>query len=180
MSVYIKIVIIVNLALFTYSQTYPFNCTPDMRGKICTMEYIGVCGLFNQNIQCIKAPCGQTFGNACSACSDERIASVTLGTCEGTNSNNSTILYPYTCTIADRSRTCNNIADSDVCAWYNPTIICKQPPCSSTQSNLCKACSIPNVEKIYSGKCEREMVMLNSKYIKSYAFILILTIISLM
>ncbi|MBN1175328.1 hypothetical protein JXA48_01665 [Candidatus Woesearchaeota archaeon] len=41
--------------------------------QACTMEYFPVCGLVDNGIRCIKAPCpsvdAKTYGNGCSACS---------------------------------------------------------------------------------------------------------------
>lgn len=53
----------------------------DPRPEICTMEYIPVCGIYSKKIQCIKAPCGKTYSNGCSACSDEKVEYHTEGKC---------------------------------------------------------------------------------------------------
>lgn len=59
-------------------------CTDqEKQAQVCTMEYAPVCGIYNEesNIQCIKAPCGETFGNGCQACADDRIDSYLEGEC---------------------------------------------------------------------------------------------------
>lgn len=44
------------------------------RPEICTKEYRPVFGYFDgSKIQCIQAPCGNTYSNGCSACSDENV-----------------------------------------------------------------------------------------------------------
>ncbi len=59
------------------------ECTPAQKGsEACTMDYNPVCGYFNQDIQCIKAPCADTYGNACQACADEKVAYYTPGECQ--------------------------------------------------------------------------------------------------
>ncbi|MDP3881849.1 MAG: hypothetical protein Q8Q31_03145 [Nanoarchaeota archaeon] len=47
----------------------------------CTEQYDPVCGWFNQNIQCIKYPCAQTYSNSCFACLDDKVEYWTKGQC---------------------------------------------------------------------------------------------------
>lgn len=54
------------------------------RPEACTKEYNPACGWFNASIQCIKYPCAQTYGNSCTACSDEKVANWTPGECPST------------------------------------------------------------------------------------------------
>jgi putative hemolysin len=57
-------------------------CTDKQKeAVVCTMEYNPVCGYFYDSIQCIKAPCAQTFGNGCSACADEKVEYYKTGEC---------------------------------------------------------------------------------------------------
>ena len=56
------------------------ECT--QRLDICTKEYNPVCGYWNENIKCIKAPCAQTYGNSCEACSNEDVKGWTSGECK--------------------------------------------------------------------------------------------------
>lgn len=62
----------------------PHICTPQEKAQeACTMQYEPVCGLVE--VQCIQAPCNpvpQTFGNACSACSEDNVISYTEGMCQ--------------------------------------------------------------------------------------------------
>ena len=57
-------------------------CTAGQRGaEMCTMEYMPVCGWFDESIQCIKYPCAQTYSNPCMACSEAKVAYWTSGEC---------------------------------------------------------------------------------------------------
>ena len=57
------------------------NLCPDVRPEMCTMEYMPVCGWFNENIKCFKYPCAANYGNKCAACSDAKVKSWTQGEC---------------------------------------------------------------------------------------------------
>lgn len=57
-------------------------CNESQRNVFCTREYIPVCGFFDsEQIQCVKEPCGQTYGNKCDACSDEKVLYWEEGEC---------------------------------------------------------------------------------------------------
>jgi putative hemolysin len=57
-------------------------CTAEQRGQVaCTMDYNPVCGWFNESIKCFAYPCAQTYGNACGACADGKVAYYTKGEC---------------------------------------------------------------------------------------------------
>ena len=64
----------------------PTFCTPSQRGEVaCTMDYTPVCATVN--IQCVTTPCEpiqETYGNACSACSNSLVESYVPGECEET------------------------------------------------------------------------------------------------
>lgn len=62
----------------TKEKTYCEGPSPE----ICTMDYSPVCGLYSIEIQCVKAPCGKTYSNGCSACSDEKVEFYTEGECD--------------------------------------------------------------------------------------------------
>jgi hypothetical protein len=48
----------------------------------CYQIYQPVCGYFSQKIQCIKAPCAQTFSNSCFACMDSKVDYWVSGECQ--------------------------------------------------------------------------------------------------
>lgn len=56
------------------------TCT-EPRRQACTREYNPTCGYFNENIQCIKAPCAATYDNPCTACADTKVAYTIVGEC---------------------------------------------------------------------------------------------------
>ncbi|MEX1668258.1 hypothetical protein AB4876_04995 [Zhongshania guokunii] len=55
------------------------------RPEMCTREYKPVCGHVDTGIRCVTTPCPskrhQTYGNACSACADEKVMGFELGDC---------------------------------------------------------------------------------------------------
>jgi len=58
-------------------------CREEARDQACTREFVPVCGL--TRMECISAPCEpvpETYSNACTACSNERVVSYTPGACE--------------------------------------------------------------------------------------------------
>ncbi len=61
----------------------------DPRPEICTFEYNPVCGLQDTGIRCVTTPCPseewRTYGNACSACADEKVSGYKAGACEQEN-----------------------------------------------------------------------------------------------
>ncbi len=65
---------------------YPHMCDPKNRPQVCTEEYVGVCGWFGLNIQCIAYPCAMTHSTICKACSNTMVEKVTLGVCPKTGS----------------------------------------------------------------------------------------------
>lgn len=60
---------------------FTYICKKSDRCKVCTQEFIGVCGWFNANVRCFKYPCANTYGTICQACSDPNVAYVTSGVC---------------------------------------------------------------------------------------------------
>lgn len=60
------------------------RCTPEgRRAEACAEIYEPVCGLFDPDkVQCIKAPCGQTYSNSCEACRDANVLGYSAGECD--------------------------------------------------------------------------------------------------
>ena len=57
-------------------------CPPEGReAGACIQLYQPVCGWFGKEIQCIKYPCANTYGNSCFACMDENVEYWTEGEC---------------------------------------------------------------------------------------------------
>lgn len=76
--------ILISLCLFVLSASQrgrKYKCKKSDRFKICTLQFIGVCGWYNRKIKCTKYPCGKTYGTICQACSDPKVAYVTKGVC---------------------------------------------------------------------------------------------------
>lgn len=61
------------------------ECNASPRVKNCPDVYTPVCGWFNQSINCIKYPCMANYGNACWACSQEKVDYWTEGPCPRNN-----------------------------------------------------------------------------------------------
>lgn len=55
------------------------------RPEVCTRDYRPVCGARDTGIRCITTPCPstewKTYGNACTACSDPKVAGHRPGEC---------------------------------------------------------------------------------------------------
>jgi len=58
-------------------------CTPQSRNaEVCIQLYQPVCGFFDpEKVQCVKAPCAQTFSNSCFACMDQNVLYYVDGEC---------------------------------------------------------------------------------------------------
>ncbi|MFH0978211.1 MAG: DUF333 domain-containing protein [Candidatus Woesearchaeota archaeon] len=58
------------------------NCSAESRkAKICTMDYVPVCGWFNSKVRCVKYPCAVTESNGCTACINPNVEYWTTGEC---------------------------------------------------------------------------------------------------
>ena len=68
----------------------PMTYCEDPRPQICTREYLPVCGHKDTGIRCVTMPCPsfelQTYGNACTACSDPQVLAYQPGACESPES----------------------------------------------------------------------------------------------
>lgn len=64
--------------------TEPTVCTAEARkAEVCAEVYTPVCGLYDPaQIQCVRAPCGETFSSPCHACRDTRVTAFTPGECK--------------------------------------------------------------------------------------------------
>jgi len=62
-----------------------FNQCPDERPQMCTREYLPVCATRDTGVRCVTAPCPsseqKTYGNACTACADEKVSGYMPGAC---------------------------------------------------------------------------------------------------
>ncbi|WP_373080691.1 hypothetical protein [Zhongshania sp.] len=62
-----------------------FTSCETPRPEMCTREYRPVCGHVDTGIRCVTTPCPaqrhQTYGNACSACADEKVMGYEQGDC---------------------------------------------------------------------------------------------------
>jgi hypothetical protein len=57
-------------------------CAADQRQALSCLEiFEPVCGWYNQQIQCFRYPCAQTYSNSCFACSDAKVEYWTTGEC---------------------------------------------------------------------------------------------------
>lgn len=56
-------------------QDTAYQSCPERRPEICTQEYRPVCGLTDDQLQ-------HTYGNACTACGDEKVHGYITGECE--------------------------------------------------------------------------------------------------
>jgi hypothetical protein len=58
----------------------------DPRPQMCTREYRPVCGRRDTGVRCVTTPCPsteyKTYGNACTACADEKVIDYVVGECE--------------------------------------------------------------------------------------------------
>jgi hypothetical protein len=59
---------------------------PEKRSPMCTREYRPVCATRDTGVRCVTTPCPSseesTYGNACTACADEKVFEYRLGACE--------------------------------------------------------------------------------------------------
>jgi hypothetical protein len=53
----------------------------DREAEVCLAIYDPVCGWFNQDINCVKYPCAETYSNSCVACQNEDVLYYTEGEC---------------------------------------------------------------------------------------------------
>ena len=61
--------------------TYPKICDPNNRPRVCTKEYVGVCGWFGPHVKCLNYPCALNSATVCTACSNNDVERVTIGDC---------------------------------------------------------------------------------------------------
>lgn len=65
-------------------QIYAHPCS-DPRPEICTKEYRPVCATRDNGVRCVTTPCDsteqKTYGNSCTACSDQRVYGYDSGRC---------------------------------------------------------------------------------------------------
>lgn len=128
------------------------KCT--IRSSFCTKELRPVCGYFDPSkVQCVKAPCAQTFNNSCEACSNSNVMNWTIGNCKTqVFPDPKPLPLPNICNI--RSQICPMIF-SPVCGIYDPAKVqCKKAPCGKTYGNSCQACGDEKVQYWINGPCD--------------------------
>lgn len=82
-------------------------CTEDQRNaRVCTREFVPVCGFFDPTkVACKKSPCAQAYSNKCGACSDENVQYWIEGECEDSDGNTvCTQIYDPVCAWKDNQR----------------------------------------------------------------------------
>jgi hypothetical protein len=162
------ILLSIMMAFITSQVTYPYTCQPaDRSVEICSTQYQGVCGLFNTSIQCIKAPCGQTYDNVCNACKNSQVASVVLGECDKqtttttpSSTTPSSTSSPTMCAASQRGMACT-MEFRGVCATYVDRVTCDQKPCVKTTGTTCQACSDENIASVVDGSCPADSKNIN-------------------
>lgn len=65
---------------------------PEERPQACTFDYRPVCATVDTGVRCVTTPCPsteqKTYGNACSACADEKVIGHVPGECATTPTSN--------------------------------------------------------------------------------------------
>ncbi|CAD8082203.1 unnamed protein product [Paramecium sonneborni] len=127
---------------------------PKSDNPICPAVYKPTCGLFISSIQCIKEPCGRSFGNECEACSDKNIDSYFDGECQEIhkedpqNPPDDSITY---CT-EPRPQICTK-EYTETCAFI--TTSCFSDSCMISVGNYCDACSKKDVVGYVKQACSK-------------------------
>ncbi|CAD8078751.1 unnamed protein product [Paramecium primaurelia] len=127
---------------------------PKSDSPICPAVYKPTCGLFIPSIQCLKAPCGRSFGNECEACSDKNIESYFYGECEEIpkedpqNPPDDSITY---CT-EPRPEICTD-EYTDTCAFISTP--CFSDSCMKPAGNYCDACTRKDVVGYVKQSCDK-------------------------
>lgn len=68
---------------FGECESETFYCSDEMRSaEFCTEEYNPVCGYFTKEVNCIRAPCADTYSNPCYACQNSMVSYYRFGECE--------------------------------------------------------------------------------------------------
>lgn len=146
--------------------TLPYTCTDSDRTAHCkkNCEDRLVCGDFELDIQCIKAPCGAaTFTSVCEACLNESVITVYDGFCAGDeNYEDDDYYFPEEiqetnyCTEEEKLQTiCTYIYDP-VCGFRQVTneLCLNDANCNQTYGNRCVACSQPGIIFVLDGTCD--------------------------
>jgi hypothetical protein len=180
MSKLFKVLLVSSVAILITSEiTYPYTCQPsDRQAEMCSTQYVGVCGLFKSTIQCIQAPCGQTFDNVCNACKQDNIATVALNTCDKQSTSSSVNNSPSTpapstnttgittCTAESRKQICT-MEYRGICATYDNTVTCDQKPCVKTMGTSCQACGDTKVATVVDGACAKDSTNISTGSVTS-------------
>ena len=123
------------------------------------------CAWFPDTVKCKAYPCAETVKNRCYACSQERFAYVSKGSCPQTGSNSSGSTgsgettapdadSSYTCTEEDRSKFCTE-EWRGVCAHLNKETCTEN--CLKSFGTFCQACQNKEVVFVVNGECNSEV-----------------------
>ncbi|CAD8100003.1 unnamed protein product [Paramecium sonneborni] len=140
-----------------------FKCDgPKVENPICPEYYKQTCGLFNSNIQCIKAPCGQTFSNECFACGNANVDTYFFGDCNQMPQEQpqpQPSQSDYIKCQEPRPEMCTMIY-TDTCAFTE--FPCYSDSCMSLTGSGCQACSNKNVVGYVQQSCSKYQLIYQS------------------
>jgi len=74
------------------NNTTTLTTCPEKRPEVCTFDYRPVCATRDTGIRCVTTPCAsteqKTYGNACSACADEKVIGYIPDECAAASTTN--------------------------------------------------------------------------------------------
>ncbi|CAD8172662.1 unnamed protein product [Paramecium pentaurelia] len=139
-----------------------YKCdAPKVENPICPEFYKQTCGLFNNNIQCIKAPCGQVFSNECFACANANVDTYFFGDCNELPKEepNQPSESDYIKCSEPRPEMCT-LLYSDTCAFTE--FPCYSDSCMKLTGSGCQACSDKSVVGYVQQACSKYQLIYQS------------------